>query len=448
MFKLANFALKSLPLALLLSAAAPSFAYGDSLALGPAPMGCPVPAQALGLQSVVELALCHQASLREGSAALAQARAGLLLQESTLWPQVGLSASWEQARRDGLSAQARGSSTSATLSASQVLFDFGRRSADVASARALVQAAGQDLDALQQAVALEAARRYFEVGSALFRERSVAARVESAARAARQATAQLEQGVAVRLDVLQANAEHAQARLELTRARATLSLARTVMGQYLGVADAQSIALPPAEAFDIEPGALPQSLDALLEEALSRNPRVQAARARVVGAEQSLSASRSAEKPVFRAGASLGASRQGGVSSDNSRLTLTMEVPLFDGGAARARIAQAAAARDRLVAAQDSAVQALAESVARSRLELLQADESASVAGEFVVAAEAALAQAQGQYAAGAATVADVLRAQASQVSAQESLNSARVAWRTAQLALASAVGSLNPAAL
>ncbi len=200
----------------------------------------------------------------------------------------------------------------------------------------------------------------------------------------------LDAGKAPQVEVLRAEAALAAARSQRVTLAAALDNAERDLARLLDlpVEETRVARLAPAGLTD----STPPDREALARAGIEASPAVAQARAQLVAAEASVALAESVLRPELRAMANLNdwASSRGNAATEwNAGFQVT--VPLFDGGTARRRIAQAQAGRDaaaeqaRLAESQvregvDRAVAAAEE--ARARIDSLAraADRFAEVA--------------------------------------------------------------------
>lgn len=390
----------------------------------------------ISLRQAVDLSLCHQPSLRSAQAALARAEAGVSQASSALGIQATLSTSYQNTNTPASDRSA------VSLTASKVLFDFGSRGYQVLGAQAQADAVHAEVDLTSLQVMAEASRRYFEASTAQADLDGERMRLSAASQALARASARLEQGVGIRLEVLQASAQLEQARLGLAKAAGRLALAEVSLGQYLGMA-ASGLA---ARLEPVEPHAALASvapLEEMLTAAKTNSPALRAAKSRLEAAWLEMNATSNADKATLRVTAGADITRPSGHStSRDARVGLVLDIPLLDGGSSKARVRAAAADLRQAEANVDLEQQLLESAVASARQNLLTAQQSLAAAQAFTAAAADAHRQALGQYEAGVAELHQVLSAQTAAADARSSLNTARLAWHTSQVELSLALGT------
>lgn len=268
----------------------------------------------------------------------AQARAGFL-------PQVGVSGSYGSQLRiteteTPLGTTRTKSSTdpeNSSVSASQSLFEGGRRLAQVGLANAQIRGAQQGLRSTEQSVLLSAIAAYVDVQrdgeSVRIRESNVKL-LERQQQAARD---RFEVGEITRTDVAQSDARLAGALAGLAAARADYEAS---LAEYARIIGMRAENLEPAPAVT----GIPASLDEAVDVALSRNPDLGRFRENEAAAKQQVRIARADLLPqvsvVGRMARDID-TQAPGVTVESQSAAAQVSIPLFEGGFARSRTRQA-----------------------------------------------------------------------------------------------------------
>jgi outer membrane protein TolC len=194
-----------------------------------------------------------------------------------------------------------------------------QRTAEADTAAAVTAAA---LDVLETIDAVEVAR----------------SNEEALAQQMRDAQAQLDAGSVTKVAVLEASVEHDRARRDREKLQSLVPIRKMTLNKLLGrPADG-----PVDIVHDPDTRAPIWQLGALVEEALDRRPELRTARLAVAGAERTLEATVGAEMGEIRGSVIWDADDNPFRSPDNqTNLLLTLDVPVFTGGARSARIRRA-----------------------------------------------------------------------------------------------------------
>ena len=392
------------------------------------------------LSVLVERALQANPSLLSAQAALRQARAQRDVTAAGLAPSLNGSGSGQRSR----SGDSAANSFSLGLDASWELDLFGRLASGLAASDADVRTAQATAAGARVSLAAEVALVYIELRG--LQQRLAIARSNLASQ---QETLQItdwrmQAGLTTSLATEQAKAAVAQTAAQLPALEASLAQSRHALavltGQNPAALDAQlSVVAPVPEA----PAQLALAIPA---ETLRQRPDVIAAEARVAAALARVSQADAARYPGFRLGGSLGlrALTLGTLTQGSSvvgAMLASISVPLLDGGAARAqlRVQQEGLeqARQGYVAVVLTALQEVEDALAALHGDM-QRRERLQAAAE--AAANAALL-AQQRYASGLVDFQTVLETQRSQLSAQDSLASARATLTADHVRLYKALG-------
>lgn len=306
-----------------------------------------------------------RADLAAAAARSRQARAGYL-------PRVDLSADWSRGDifLTALERSKTVETASAIVSATQILYDFGRTGGSAAAADGAEAAAGAAAGTTLADLSLRVKEAYY---GSLAAERQVeAVRAEVAVRdeLARQARAFFTEGVRSRVDVARAEAAFYAARSLLIRAENELGLARLALANAMGEGSLgdRTLAEPPASA--AEPG----DLSGLREKALAGRSELKRLASLRDAAGGSLRAARGEHLPVLAATAGYGfADRELPPDGRVWNMGISLTVPLFTGFAATGRVREAEAALEGLAARRASLELAVARDVETAWLAVREA---------------------------------------------------------------------------
>ncbi len=343
-------------------------------------------------------------SLRAAEARLVQARAGAVLAVTasarasvgTLGP-TGTPTGADPA-----------SSHNVSVGATYPLYDGGITALLVAQAQAAVESAQASLAAARQDVAIAAGQAYFNV---LRAQRTVEVR-EVALRAARgqveQAEAFVRAGTGARADVIKAQAASATAEADLITARGQVEITFVQLRSAMAIPVAQAVTVADPAA-PVPVALLPA--DAAVQ-AVRERPEVRRLDADVRNVEVALRIAEIQAGLVVSVSASAGVQVTPNPGQAGWSVGANVSYPIFDGGAAKAAVAEAranvAAAEARreatVLQVQTQAYQAAASARdTNARVDALRVS---------VTAAEESQRVAEGRYRAGVGTLLEVLDAQ------------------------------------
>ncbi len=428
------------------------------IAGGPA-CGDGVPARALTLPDLVDLALCRNPATAAAWASVRSAAAGVGIARAADLPSLSASIGPTLSRSDsfggtqfvtgtgqsfGTSSNSTDLGSTASLALNYLIFDFGGRKARIDAARASQASALASFADTAQGVALDTVTAFNSVQANRASVTAAQASIAFAQRSFDTARGREVAGVATPSDRLQARSSLAQAELTLTQAQGNL---RTSEGQLATV-----VSLPPSTRLDLAaPPPLGSSeilktgVDALIAAAERLRPDIAAQRAQVDVAGANVRAARSDLRP------SVGASAQNNLNyadSSNDRnsasIGVTLSIPFFNGYGRTYAVTQAEAQRDRATALAEQTRQSAGLDVFTNYTALDTAIRSLATARVLIDSSAAAADIAQGRYRAGVGTFTDLLNAQSQLASARQQLVQADFNVRTAQARLARSIGGIG----
>lgn len=403
--------------------------------------------QRLSLADVVDLALRNNPVTR---ASWAQARAAADVLGSTrgqYYPTIDGDVSISRTQSPATSTRPAGLRTQygPALTLNYLILDFGGRSGSVERARQSLFAANLSHNATLQNTVLQAESAYFTYMSTvalLGAQRSAIAQAEAALTAAQQ---RFKVGLATIADVLQAKTALSQEQLNLETIQGNLQAARGGLAAALG--------LPANLPFDLAPlpaaipvGAISQSVDTVINEALENRPDLAAARAQAAAAAAQIRVARSAELP------SLSLNSNAARTYSNPRLfagpsyglTLGLSIPIFNGFSRQYDVAAARAQADAVSALADQTRQQVVTEVFVSYYALQTAEQRVATADDLLASARQSVDVATGRYREGVGSIIDLLTAQTALANARAQQVQSRWQWYTALAQLARDVGVLG----
>jgi len=268
---------------------------------------------------------------------LESSRAGLRSQDESVAralagrrPTLGLSGS-ASTTGDLNSSNEWSDSYQASLGSSLLLFDGGRTRDAVASAENSVRAGQANLRAADQSLLLQAAVAYLDVRRD---QRFYSLGVNNVQVVTQQVQAmkdRLAVGAVTRIDVSLAEAKLASARTSLAANSGALALSKEIYRAIIGTAPT-NLQSPPALP------KMPMSLAEAESIAMREHPAIIAARFNEKAAEYDLSRARAARAPTISLNGSVNYSNTpsllfGTVESTNATVSLTGNLPIYQGGA-------------------------------------------------------------------------------------------------------------------
>lgn len=385
------------------------------------------------------------------AAALAQvrsARAVLTASQSAVFPTLSLGAGSTRAAAAENNNGQRNLSTSNSLTANAAweIDLWGRLAEGVKAAGASYQASEADLAALRLSAQATLTQSYFSLRTAEAQQAVLERTVAASERTLSLTEARYAAGVVSQSDVL-------QARTQLRSVQAQLSDLRTQRAQLLHALAAQLGQLPgqfqlPARATLPELPPVPELVPSTV---LAQRPDLAAARARQVAAYAQIGVADAAFFPSVDLSASAGyrgASWSRLVSAPNLVWSLGAAVaaPLFDGGQRQLASAQARASAEVATANYRQAVLTAFQEVEDNLVQFSETGAALALQRDAYEAASRNLTLVLDQYRAGTVSYLNVSAAQASALSAEGNLLSARNRQLVAASVLLKNLGGRLPA--
>jgi len=427
-----------------------------SLALALAAALAPASAGAADLLQTYEMARNGDPTLAIAESNTLITKEGRVQARAALLPNLSGEASLRRARNEHEGVP--GSTTTTTrrynLNASQTLFNWGQF-ASLRAERTLSAAADQDLAAASDDLMVRTAAAYFDVLVAI---ESLAAAETNEAAAKRQfdyADKRLEVGLAPITDVHEARAQYDEARANAILARNALQDAYQALAELTGQPVRDLRALP--ADFRPELPTLRDGADAWVAAAIERNPSLRSAELRAQAANHNVENARAGHYPTLSLNATWGKDESWGDLSESgmragestgSSIGITLNVPIFSGGATQSRVRQAIAQRDIAQDQYEQQRRALDRNT-RNLYQALVAGVSEVEARRLaVVSAQSAYEASQVGLEVGTRTVLDVVQNQRTLFQAQVEYARAKYNFLLNRLLLSQATGELDVDAL
>jgi outer membrane protein len=325
----------------------------------------------------------------------------------------------------------------------QMVTDFGRTSALVSSARATAQAQANAAILTRSQVRLNVREAYFQVLGAEAVLRAARAALDNRALISRQLSALAASELKSTLDVNFAKVLESEAELAVVRAESTVAQQRshlaTSMGQRTPVAS-------PLVDVPLTPDTLPVVPDGLLAQSGIQRADLNVSVSRQKAAAEYALSEKKLNYPTLNA---LGAAgqipfRDHTLHDTYAAAGFNLNIPIFNGGAYRARQAEAnleASARDRDT---DELRLEVGEQVRDSWYRAKEAYKSLDVTSRLVAQSREALRLAQDRYDAGLGSIVELNEAQLNETSAQITSADAVYSYLSRRAELDYAAGNLN----
>lgn len=418
----------------------------------------------LTLKGAVELALQHNPALDASSAARDAASAGIAAARSGMLPKVNYSESWERSNNpvfvfSSLLTQRQFTQDNFALPAlnrpgflnnfqslvtvDQPIFDAGKTSRAVKVAQLTHNTSAEALRGMRMSVIAQVARSYYAALLGAEQLRVTSQALKSAEADLERAEARRAAGMATDADVLSIRVHVAKVREEQIQRSADLAVARAALNEAMG------LQLDTAHELTTPLAALPistQSLADLEHTSMDERPEVRQAQLARDMAGTRLADARGSYLPEVVARGAFEADRQqfynkGGA---NWLLSIGLRWNLFNGFADKARIAANTATQRQADAEQTRVKTAVQLQVRQAWAALQAAQQRIDTARAAAEEAQESLRISQNRYAAGLATVTDLLHTETALLETQMRQIAAVHDQRVAATLLDFAAGTLS----
>ncbi|MBI4270051.1 MAG: TolC family protein [Candidatus Rokubacteria bacterium] len=424
----------------------PTPAPAPSPPVAPAAAPPSVAGRVLTLEEAIAIALETQPQIqaRLSDYAAAQFRVDQAL--APLLPQI--SGSWTAARAQNVSGSpGTGTtqilrtttfwtdSTLARVSASQLLFDFGKTFAATDVAKKNAEMTLEDLELQRQLVTLAVKESYTNIN---FAQRLIKVQLQALERAElnlKSARGFFEVGTRPKSDVTRAEVDVANARLGVIQARNAERVARVALNTAMGIA-----ADTPTQIRD---NLVEQKAEfdrrQLLAEALGRRPEYKQEQLRVDAADAFVRQTFRNFLPDITGGGFYGAQRAD--MNEVWELNIGLTWSIYDGGNRIARYREAKASLEAARARVKARALDISREVEQAQLTLEETDERIQAAQAAVASAQENFRLAQGRFDAGVGTILELTDAQLALTQAQNTEAQALADHRIAVARLERAIG-------
>ena len=428
-----------------------------TLAIALATALLPLSAQAADLLQVYEMARNGDPQLSAAESTRLFDKEGAVQARAALLPQINGQAALSRTRTEANASANSGTVESRrrsyTLDGSQTLFNWSQFST-LRAQRALGQAADFTLDSANDDLIVRTSAAYFNVLVAIESLNAAKTNEEAAKKQFDFADKRLEVGLVPITDVHEARAQYDQARANTIVTQNTLADAYQALTELTGQPVTNLRGLP--EDFRPEVPANRGNIDQLVQEAVTQNPALKAQELRVNAAQASVESARGGHYPTLSLGGSWGKTATwgdsvGGSLSPDARtnsIGLTLNVPIFAGGATQSGVRQALAQRDIAQDGYEQQKRALDRNTRNAYQTLVQGISEVEARRLAVVSAQSAYDASQVGLEVGTRTVLDVIQNQRILFSAQLDYAQARYTFLQNRLLLSQSLGSLDVAEL
>ncbi len=334
---------------------------------------------------------------------------------------------------------------SPALELDYTIFDFGRRSQEIAISRNNLLAANFLFNDTHRKIIFQVMAAYYRVLNAKGQEDAAEANLKNAQTVQQAAEARLELGLATLPDVLEARSAAAQADYDLQAAIGASEIAHGDLATALGISPTSQLQVESIQSLTI-PQDLTVTVETSIDRALAQRPDLMQRVAELRAARAEVKAAKTAYLPTLRLSGGAGLAKNfseqdqaAGVYSANqefwnAKLSLTWD--MFDGWARENRVARAKADQKQAAAEVD----AIRDQVEN---EVWSAYSTARTALRQQKAAAALLEAASSSYNAALQSYNYGVRSQIDVVSAQRALAAARTADVSARTQLLTGIAAL-----
>jgi outer membrane protein TolC len=326
----------------------------------------------------------------------------------------------------------------ARIVVSAPVFDLSARHG-LAAAHADDRAADADYHHVRSTVALAVAHLYLQAVADAARLESTRAQVATAESLVRFATDQNAAGLVARIDVVRQGVELEAARAAATRAENDLEKRKLQLARAIGLPASQTLVLTDAAPFT---PAQAISVEAAVADAREHRYDLQRARERVEAAQATRRAATGSNLPNLRVEGDYGVL---GLTPSSVERTYSVaaivHVPIFEGGRAQARTADADAQLKQRQAELADVEAGVEFDVRAALLDIRAADAAVALARSGEALAREELAQAEDRFRAGIASTIELVRAQDAVGRASEQYIASVYEHNVAKAELVSALG-------
>jgi len=325
--------------------------------------------------------------------------------------------------------------TTATVTASQLLFDFGKTWAATDAAKATAESFRQNVELQKQTIAVNVKTSYFTL---LLAKRLVgvnAAALDRALLNLKSAQGFYAVGTQPKSFVTRAEVDVANGRVSLIQAQNAVALARVALNTAMGIAISA-----PTEVKDVlayEPYAVDS--ESLVTEALQHRPEYLAIKAQADSAAATVKQRFRSFFPNVIASGTYGGTRAAFNEIYNYGVQLTWSI--FDGGNMIAQYKEAKANLDAFQARVRDTELTVWQDVQQSYLTMVSAEQQIGAAQKAVDSAQENFQLSQGRFDAGVANIIELTDAQLALTQAQSSEAQALANYRIAIAQLERAIG-------
>lgn len=324
-----------------------------------------------------------------------------------------------------------------------ILFDSGKRRAELLAAMANKKIAKEESSRMQQNIILNAHRAFYGLAAALENRAVIGKALDRAVENLRVAEERHAAGDVPLADSLRARVEKSDAILSRVRGDSLIQIARGNLNQAMGLAVAMEIEIVVPQV--VVPALPPTLAEDAIHKAVDNRPETRAARQHQEMAGQSVAAAKSAFGPKLAAKAQYGYRDDTFTPTDQDWFAgVNLEIPVFSGFAKSHALDRKRAELSSVRAERVTIEQSVSQEVWDSYWRLREKHEAIGVADTLLADATESLRMARERYENGVGTIADLLAAQSTLSKAETVHVVSRWDYEIAHTELQRAMGELK----
>lgn len=401
-------------------------------------------AETITLADAIESALNNHPSVAIARETLNASRAQVTQATSPYLPQIRLGTGYAENRATTALGKSVTNSYTTTVTANQLIYDFGRTGKTLDAARSTERTAEFERQRTVQEVILNVRQAYYGALKSIALQSVAEKNLEQARAHLAQADAFFRAGSRPRFDVTRTEVEVNSAKLSALNAANGVRIARSALGNAMGVRlpDDLELADTPLDLVQAQP------LEEAQRDALIHRPEMLSMAAEIEAAEAKLKADQSLHLPNISANGSYnwsnGSTTMGSYRSDldaSWNAGIMLNLSLFEGGLTSGRIAEARANLNRSIARRESLTQSIVLEVNQAYADLENAAARLDVMESSLRKATENREIAQGRYQAGVGPYIEVTDASLAELTAEVDFVQARYDYQLSAARLEKAMG-------
>jgi len=388
----------------------------------------------LTLEQALEKAAANHPNLRVAQESISQATSQFRSSQSAYYPQLNLNSNLNRSRSDGVDA----SGYAYSVSASQLLFDFGKTPSLIRQSKANIEIQKLNYTKAELSIYLNVKTAYYGLVAARENLKTANDTLESSKLHLKLANVSYEVGKAAKLDVTNAEVEVANSQLTLTNAKNNYQIAIRTLNNSMGL-DANTY----DDLMLIDPpiAKVTTNISSLINTAQANRPDIVSYKYQKDQLMNALYYARHGHYPSVSASGSAGQSGSSMPMDDSWSIGVSLGMDLFDGMKTEQQIKNYDSQIRALNDTYQKSIQDLQLEVTTDFLNVKNGEEKIADSQVLVKQAKESLDLATGRYENGLGTILDLTDAQVSYTNAQVSLTQSILDYQTNYAKLLSALG-------